>query len=340
MASKPSPEVTLHSGPNAMDDVLKWTSKVSVTEGQPFTTPKPGPLQMIFSMFHASEFPFEGGVPTSPLQLKSPQAQQMDQAVIVPDEFEIKPIDSGSPAALQNRRHRTFAKTGFSWDGNVLTRLGFYSEVTSTEFLLKNNAVLQIGGLKDEATSQFIPNSPNPPIFKLVNSWRFGGGKYLGAAEGRNMVPTNYVPSFLGSFGQFFLGWAGGKVGEWFTPANYASVKSLVIPPTDTADGVLVAKTTYQPLATHHFGFAFSTPKLNVQFVMTKPSSTNNPSEARNLKLDFDAFRIGYKDGKITKISLEEAIGIAKQRNVLNPVDSVKAIDDQADIQKYLRTFE
>jgi hypothetical protein len=314
-----------------MDDVLKWTSKVSATRGQPFTTPKPALKQMIFSMFHASEFPFEGGVPTSPLQLKSPEAQQMDQAVIVPDKFEIQPIASGDPAALQNRRHRTFAKTAFSWDGSLLARLGFYSEVTSTEFLLKNDDVLQIGGLEDQATSQSLLNPGSLPVFKLVNSWTFGGGKYLGAAEGRTKAPSLFGP---------FGAWLGGKLGEWVTPPNYASVSAIVIPPTDTADGALVTNTTYQPLATHHFGFEFSTEKWKTQFVMTKPSTTNNPADARKLKSDMDAFRIGHQNGELTPIKLEEALEIAKQRNVLKSLDALKAIDNQADTEtQYLKSF-
>jgi hypothetical protein len=218
-----------------------------------------------------------------------------------------------------------------------LTQLGFYSEVTSTEFLLKNDDVLQIGGLKDEATSQSLLNPGSLPVFKMVNSWRFGGGKYLGAAEGRN-----WAPSFFGPFGKVgnWLAGAGGKVGEWVTPPNYGSVSTLVIPPTDTEDGVLVANTTYMPLATHHFGFEFWTPKWKTQFVMTKPSSTNNPTDARNLKSDIDAFRIGHQNGEITPIKLEEALDIAKQRNVLRSVDDLKAIDNQAYTQtEYWKRF-
>lgn len=334
MATKPLPEVTLHTGPYTMDDVLKWTSKVSVTEGKPFTILKPVIKQlMTFSMFHSSEFPFEGGVPTSPLQLKSPEAQQMDQAVIVPDKFEIEPIDSGNPGALQNRRHRTFAKTAFSWDGSrsLLESLGFYAEVTSTEFLLKNNDVLQIGGLKDQATSQSLLNPGSLPVFKMVNSWIFGGGKYLGAAEGQNKAPSLFGP---------FGAWLGGKFGEWATPPNYASVSSIVIPPTDTEDGVLVANTTYQPLATHHFGFKLSTWKWETQWIMTKQSTTNDPADARKLKSDIDAFRVGHQNGEITHITLEEALSIFKQRNVLKPLDALRAIDNPTDTEtQYLKYF-
>jgi hypothetical protein len=318
-----NPLVKLHPGPSTMDDVLKWTSKVSKTVGKFFTTPKPEPEQIIFSMFHSSEFPFEGGVPTSPFQLKSPEAQQMDQAVIVPDKFEIEPIDSENPEALQNRRHRTYAKTGFSLYGNVVTNLGFYSEVTSTELLLGNNDVLQIGGLEDQAKSESFPN-PGSLLCKMVNSWRFGGGKYLGEAEGRNLAP-----SLFGPFGALL----GGKFGEWITPPNYASVSCLLIPPTDTEDGVLVANTTYQPLATHHFGFKLSTWKWEAQWIMTKQSTTNDPADARKLKSDIDAFRIGHQNGEITHITLEEALGIFKQRNVLKPLDALKAIDNQTDTE-------
>jgi len=314
-----------------MDAVLKWKSKVSETEGKPFTTQKPALNQMNFTMFHMSEFPFEGSVPGSPLQLTSPEAQQMDQAVIVPDEFEIKPIDSENPTALQNRRHRTFAKTAFSWDGNQVKSLGFYSEVTSTEFLLKNNDVLQIGGLKDQATSQSLLNPGSPPVFRMVNSWIFGGGKYLGAAEGRNKAPSLFGP---------FGAWLGGKLGQWVTPPNYASVSSIVIPPTETEDGVFIAKTTYQPLATHHFGFELSTPKRESRWIMTKQSTTNNPADARNLKSDIDAFRIGHQNGEIRQITLEEAVGITQQRKVLKSLDALSAIDNPTDTEtQYSKSF-